>query len=45
MSMWYIINGAGERCRVVNSEEEAIRLVENSEWYVDYVYSNDDYMC
>ena len=45
MSMWYIINGAGERCRVVNSEEEAIRLVENIEWYVDYVYSNYDYMC
>ena len=43
--MWFIINGDGERCRVVNSEEDAIRLVEINEWYVDYVYSNDDYMC
>ena len=43
--MWFIINGAGERCRVVDSEEVAIRLVKNTEWYVDYVYSNDYYMC
>ena len=43
--MWYIINGDGERCRAVNSEEEAIRLVESSDWYIDYVYSNYDYMC
>ena len=45
MSMWFIINGSGERCKVVNSEEVAIRLVENTEWYVDYVYSNEYYMC
>ena len=45
MSMWYIINGAGERCKVVNSEEEALRLVESSDWYIDYVYSNEEYMC
>ena len=43
--MWFIINGAGERCRAVNNEEDAIRLVEITEWYVDYVYSNDDFMC
>ena len=43
--MWFIINGAGERCRVVNSEEEAICLVKNIELYVDYFYSNDYYMC
>ena len=43
--MWFIINGDGERCRVVNSEEDAICLVESSDWYVDYVYSNEDYMC
>ena len=45
MSMWFIINGAGERCRVVNSEEEAIQLLKINEWYVDYVFSNDCYMC
>lgn len=43
--MWYIINGAGERCRAVDSEEKAIQLVESNDWYVDYVYSNDEYMC
>ena len=43
--MWYIINGAGERCGAVNSEEEAKRLVATTDWYVDYVYSNEDYMC
>ena len=43
--MWYIINGDGERCRVVNSEEDAIRLVESTDWYKDYVYSNDEFMC
>ena len=39
--MRFIINGAGERCRAVNTEEDAIRLVEITEWYVDY----DDFMC
>ena len=43
--MWYIINGAGERCRAVDSEEEAIRLLEGNDWYVDYVYSNNEYIC
>ena len=43
--MWYIINLAGERCRVVNSEEDAIRLIEGTDWYIDYVYSNEEYMC
>ena len=45
MSMWFIINGDGERCRAVNSEEEAIRLVDTTDWYIYYVYSNEDYMC
>ena len=45
MSMWYIINGEGERCRVVESEHEAMLLVANNDWYVDYVYSNEEYMC
>ena len=43
--MWYIINGDGERCRVVDSEEKAILLVNSNDWYVDYVYSNNEYMC
>ena len=42
--MWFIINGPGERCRAVNSEE-AICLIESTDWYIDYVYSNDEYMC
>lgn len=45
--MWFIINGAGERCKAVETENEAIELVANNDWYVDYVYSNMDviYMC
>ena len=43
--MWYIINGDGERCKAVETEKEAIKLLANNDWYVDYVYSNDDYMC
>ena len=43
--MWYIINGAGERCKAVETEIEAIAEVENNSWYVDYTYSNVDYMC
>lgn len=43
--MWYIINKAGERCRAVDSEETAIQLVDSNDWYVDYVYSNEGYMC
>lgn len=38
--MWYIINGAGERCKVVETEQEAINEIENNPWYADYVYSN-----
>lgn len=43
--MWYIINGAGERCRAVETEREAMYLVSNNNWYVDYIYSNESYMC
>lgn len=43
--MWYIINGAGERCKAVETEKEAIKLVANNDWYVDYIYSNELYMC
>ena len=43
--MWYIINGAGERCKAVETEKEAIKLVANNDWYVDYIYSNESYMC
>ena len=43
--MWYIINCEGERCKVVESEEKAKLLVANNDWYVDYVYSNEDYIC
>ena len=43
--MWYIINEAGERCRVVKSEEEAINLIAVNDWYVDYVFSNEYYIC
>ena len=45
MSMWFIINGAGERCKAVDTENEAIKLVSNNDWYVDYIYSNESYMC
>ena len=43
--MWYIINGAGESCKAAETEIEAIVEVENNSWYVDYIYSNGDYMC
>lgn len=44
-NMWYIINEAGERCKAVETEKEAIKLVANNDWYVDYIYSNESYMC
>ena len=43
--MWYIINEAGERCGAVDSEDIAIQLVDSNDWYVDYVYSNEGYIC
>jgi len=43
--MWYIINGAGERCKAVETEPEAIVEIANNLWYVEYVYSNEDRMC
>ena len=42
--MWYMINGDGERCKVVGSEADAIEEMKNNDWYKDYVYSNNDYI-
>lgn len=43
--MWYLINKEGERCRAVETEEEAIAIIATDCWYVDYVYSNESYTC
>lgn len=36
--MWWIINAEHEPVFTVESKEEAEQIIEDDDWYIDYVY-------
>lgn len=36
--MWWVINAEHEPVFTVESREEAERIIEEDDWYIDYIY-------